>query len=490
MISLEKILQMADNAKRQSEKLEQGRAPIYGWLYDSAGRAYRVLYRVIESSIKGNGPIVPSNQPGSFRETPGYPHAFQARSLERRAEKQKIQTISRKLDPFRLLAPHVDPTVGAPVTWLSHGERRTRPGWSYVLGGNGRTIAMLMASDKIYERYERMGKALWPEIWPDSPARPGMRHILVRQVFPPTCLRRDMDPSQKEARCRISFDEAVQLAGATQASMSARETPLGEALSLVRSFGLDPVTIAREMPPFRWDKAIARDTVEDFLSDPDTRALTHWLKGLLGDGWTDRTGDPDNAAELVQSMMIGFLPRDVVMEGFRSEREERALMAALPFLAQIAIGVGRGDMGEEWDLLDNLAVARRFLDGVRGKSFRATMNQIDRMANQEVLGLQSRDGEAIQTLAQQLTPQAVLLALVLKRGEQARDPSVPVEDVFRRYLRAAREAPGPRQIMLGGYQKQDIPLHLGRALAESMRGDGAPPIRVRTYQQARNKGLF
>jgi hypothetical protein len=31
---------------------------------------------------------------------------------------------------------------------------------------------------------------------------------------------------------------------------------------------------------------------------------------------------------------------------------------------------------------------------------------------------------------------------------------------------------------------------LGRALAESMRGPGADPIKVKTYQQVRSGGLF
>lgn len=470
-----------------------GRVPIYGWLYDSGGRVYRTLYRVIETSMDGTGPVVPSNQPKNMRETPGYPSAFQARSLERRAEIEKIDRIAKELDPVRMLSPHVDPTIGAPVTWLSHGEEGTRPGRSYVLGGNGRTIALLRASEAAYREYEELGRLMWPEIWPTRPPRPGMRHLLVRQVFPKGCIRRDMDASQENPDCRVEFDDAVRLAGATQASLSARETPLGEALSLVRSLGFDPTNIARNMPPFEWDQSIARDNIEDFIAAPGNRGLTMWLRGLMPATWDSWTGDLDNATKLFQSLMIGFLPRSVLMEGFDSEREEAALMAALPFLAQISIAVNRGDLGREWDLLPDLADARSLLNALRGKGFRATMSEVDRMAHQQNLKLTTAKGEDIKLLAEQISENGILLALVLKRGEEARDPSIPIEAVFRHYLAASRRSPGPRQGFIaapGKPQPANTAMALGRALAESMRGPGADPIKVKTYQQVRSGGLF
>jgi hypothetical protein len=468
-----------------------GRAPIYGWLYDSGGRVYRVLYRVIETSTDGTGPVVPSNQPKSMRETPGYPSAFQARSLERRAEVQKIDRIARDLDPIRMLAPHVDPTIGAPVTWLSHGEEGTRSGRSYVLGGNGRTIALMRASQEAYREYEELGRLMWPDIWPDKPARPEMRHLLVRQVYPRGCIRREMDPLQSEPDCRLEFEDAVRLAGATQASLSARETPLGEALSLVRSLGFDPTNIARNMPPFSWDQSIARDNIEDFIAEPGNQGLVRWLRELMPATWQSWTGDLDNATRLFQSMMIGFLPRSVLMEGFSSEREEAAVMAALPFLAQISIDVNRGDLGREWDLLPDLVDAKSLLNKLRGKGFRATMNEIDRMAHQQNLRMTTADGREIKTLAEEISENGILLALILKRGEEARDPSIPIEAVFKHYLAASKRSTGPRQGFFGGRpQPANTSLALGRALAESMRGPGADPIRVKTYQQVRSRGMF
>lgn len=468
-----------------------GRVPVYSWLYDSGGRVYRALYRVIETSVDGSGPVVPSNQPKSMRETPGYPSAFQARSLERRAEIQKIDRIAKELDPVRMLSPHVDPTIGAPVTWLSHGEEETRPGRSYVLGGNGRTIALLRASEAVYREYEELGRLMWPDIWPAKPPRPGMRHLLVRQVFPRGCIRKEMDALQENPDCRVSFEDAVRLAGATQASLSARETPLGEALSLVRSLGFDPTNIARNMPPFEWDESIARDNIEEFIAAPGNQGLIKWLRGLMPNTWDSWTGDLDNATKLFQSLMIGFLPRPVLMDGFESEREEAAVMAALPFLAQISIAVNRGDLGREWDLLPDLTDARSLLDALRGKGFRATMNEVDRMVHQQNLRLTTAKGQQIKLLAEQISENGILLALVLKRGEEARDPSIPIEAVFRHYLAASRRSPGPRQGFFGGKpQPANTAMALGRALAESMRGPGADPIRVKTYQQVRSGGLF
>ena len=79
-------------SKKQEVVETQTRAPIHGWLYDALGRSYRVLYRVVETQIDGGGPVLASNIPHTFKPTPGYPTIFQARSLERAAEKEKLAT--------------------------------------------------------------------------------------------------------------------------------------------------------------------------------------------------------------------------------------------------------------------------------------------------------------------------------------------------------------------------------------------------------------
>ena len=469
------------------QMVEQGNAPVYGWLYDALGRQYRVLYRVMKTRVNGRGLLLASNLPGNFTDTPGYPGAFQARSLQRAAERVKIQRIARKIDPLRLLLPTLDATVGTPVVWLSHGEPGTTEGTSYVLGGNGRTIALLMADDSQYRTYERIGRKLWPDIWPKKPARDSYRHLLVRQVFPASCRRRDMVRNAGSPHCRLSYTAAVELAGATQASQAAQQTPLGKALSLVRSLGLDPTTIASQMPPFQWSGAIARDNIDEFMRDPQTLGLRTWATRLMGpEVYANRTSDPDAAASLFRSLMIGFLPRQVILEGFGSEREERALMAALPTLAQVSILAADQGVNKAWDLLPQLPDARSFVRQVRRLSFKKTLNEIKRMANQQTLNLTTVDGQSVQVLSQRLTSDAILLGLILKRGERARDPSIPVERVMRSYLREVLDSPSPRKLgLFGAPPPPKVALALGRALAEDMSGEGAEPIQVITRRQMR-----
>tara|TARA_Y100000389_G_scaffold192113_1_gene219207 strand:+ start:4080 stop:5534 length:1455 start_codon:yes stop_codon:yes gene_type:complete len=469
------------------QMVSSGRAPIYGWLYDALGRQYRVLYRVEETKTNGQGPLLASNLPGTFKDTLGYPKAFQARSLQRAAERAKIQRIARQVDPLRLLMPTLDATIGSPVVWRSHGGDGTTDGVRYVLGGNGRTIAMLMANEGMYRKYERIGKKLWPRIWPSKQARDGYRHILVRQVFPAACRRRDMVRNASAAHCRLSFDAAVELAGSTQASQAAQETPLGKALSLVRSLGLDPTNIASQMPSFQWSGAIARDNVGGFMEDPRTLALRSWASRLMGQAvYDNRTSDPDGAAKLFQSLMIGFLPQSVILAGFGSEKEEQALMAALPVLAQVSILAANRDRNQAWNILPSLPDARTFLRQVRNLSFKKTLNEVKRMANQETLTLTTVGGQSVLVLSDRMTPQAVLLSLILKRGEQARDPSIPVERVMRSYLKAVLKSPNPKNMSLfGAPPPPKVALALGKALAEDMSGEGAPPIRVVTRRQRR-----
>jgi hypothetical protein len=479
-------------SKKQEVVETQTRAPIHGWLYDALGRSYRVLYRVVETQIDGGGPVLASNIPHTFKPTPGYPTIFQARSLERAAEKQKISRIAKSMDPMRLLTPHADPTSGAPVVWLSHGESKSIPGQLYVLGGNGRVIGLMMTDEEAYQIYEKMGRAMWPEIWPTRPARKGSRHILVRQVFASWCSRRDMDAQQSNPDSRLSMTEATELAGATQSSLAAKETPMGEALSLVRSLGLDMHSLARQMPTFRWDGAIARDNVYEFLQE--NRSFGDWLSRLMGaEAWSSWTGDPDNTARLINATMIGFLPQSVVNEGFGSDREEKALLSALPILVQISVLADRGEIEREWDLVRHIESAREVLKSIRKLSFKATMAEIDRMANQETLNLVDKSGQPIVHPTDKIEAEGILLGIVLKRGEQARDPSIPVEQTLKRYLEIVQQVgQGDRQggfgAMMGG-PRTDPETALGKALGESLRGKGGEPVRVRTRQRA-SRSLF
>ncbi len=469
-------------------RIEAGaRAPLFGPLYDAAGRKYRVLYRVLATAVDGSGPVLASNMPGTYADTPGYPLAFQARSLKRTGERVKIERIASDLDADRLLLPHADPTFGAPVVWEGNGEQGTKPGRYYVLGGNSRTLAFLSASDAKIRGYEREGRVLWPDVWPDEPAPAGFRYLLVRQVYPADCPSME-DALALNAACQMPFVQAQALAGATQQSMAGRETPLGEALSLVRGLGLAE-NIAAELPGFEWRGVVARDNVGDFAGVAQNKTFLGDIQRRIGaERFSSYMGDPDNAALLVNSVLIGFLPRDILDRGFGNEREERALLSALPILATLAIAEKRKAISPGWDLLPHLSDARLFADAVRSLSLKGALERVEEMYRQETLALRTREGDAVLTLADRIGPLGVLLGLTIKRAEAQRDPSLGIESVLGPYADAAFAAaetyPVAQRGLFGGggaAMPPGLPAEtLGRVLAEAMRGPGAEPIIPRT----------
>jgi hypothetical protein len=493
----------------EEQLIEHGRATPFGWLYDALGRRYRTMTWVMDVRVDGRGPLLASNLPGSLRSTPGYPPPFQARSLQRQGERRKISQIARDLEPLRVLSPHIDATMGPPVVWRGDGTNGTSRDMLYVLGGNGRALAILTTPEETYRRYEAFGKLMWPDLWPERPARRGHRHMVVRQAFRERCTRRALaqvilHPAaawKPPAGCELSFDEARELAGATQQSLSGRETPLGEALSLVRSLGLDPATIASQVPAFRWAGVVAKDTVSradgtGFIDHPDNRAFLGFLRRSLGsERFGQYMGDPDNATRLINSVLIGFLPERIVYEGFGSEAEERAMMAALPIMVTLQMDTARQNIPEGWGLLPHIEDARAFVDQTRKMSFRKTLAEIERMRQQEAMVFgaprSSPEGDQIRTLADRIHPLGILLGLTLKRAERARDPSIPIESTLTPYMLGAVQAGdeyNPRQIGFGGGMPKGLPAHtLGGALARSMRGPEAEPILVQTRASERQR---
>ena len=473
------------------------RAPVFAWLYDAAGRRYRVQYRVIATQTDGRGPVLASNLPGSFTDTPAYPPAFQARSLSRMGEQQKIQRIAADMDPARYLLPHADPTFGAPVVWEGNGEAGTRPGVYYVLGGNSRTIAFLMASDAKIREYDAAAAELWPDIWPDEPAPRGYRYLVVRQAYPPSC------PSLADARalnaaCQMAFAQAQGLAGATQQSMAGRETPLGEAVSLVRGLGITG-DIAEIVPSFNWSRgAVARDNVADFIADLDNRHFLDSLRDRLGaERFNGFVSDPDNAAKLINSVLIGFLPRGILDRGFGTEKEEQALLAALPAMVTLRIAERQGKIPAGFDLLPHLEDARAFADGIKGMTVAQARSSIEAMRAQGSLNLRTRDGDIVRSLGDRIGPLGILLGLTIKRAEAARDPSIPMDAVLIPYVAAALASPDRFKVagdnaMFAAFAKPTMPKSypvevLGGALARAISGPEAEPIIPQTRASDRGE---
>jgi hypothetical protein len=464
-------------------------APRTALLYDATGRRYRVRYVALPTNTQGTGVVRASNT-SNFHDTKGYPVVFQARSLKRQGEKQKIEKIAQNLDPDRLLLPHSDPTFGAPVVWRGNGERGTSPDLYYVLGGNSRTLAFLLADDERYAAYAERAQQLWPTVWPKEPPPPGERYLITRLVYSDDCPS-IQDAAELTENCQIGFDQAQALAGATQQSMSGRETPLGEALSLVRALGVED--LAADIPAFQWAGIVARDNVGDFREQSGNTAFLSTIRKRLGSERFDSyMSDPDNAAKLINSVLIGFLPREIIDNGFASEREERAMMAALPIFVTLAMQEKNKEIPAGWSLLPHLRDAQIFAEAIRNLSFAQILAELDRMRRQELLTLKAPDGTPISLLADRVTPLGVLLALTLKRAKDLRDPATGVEQVLTPYakeaLRSADIYP-PRAMSMFGPPKTMPPQYpaetLGLALAEARSGPGAAPIIVQTRSSTR-----
>ena len=437
-------------------------------MFDSAGREYLVEYRVVTTAENGSGPVIPSNAPRTMAPVRGYPSAFQARSLAGAAETAKIREISRNLDPTRLLIANADATLGAPVVWP--GE--VHPGDLYVLAGNGRAIALLGAPAARYKAYQREGRKLWPHLWPKGSAAKGKRRMLVRLVS-----NADGSP--------LTEVEAVNLAGASQASTAGAESPIGSALSTVRALGLTDLSGA---PPFEWGGIITVDNVEELASR--NQQFVRWLLGRLDPATAESYKTDEGLTDLLNRIMVGFLPTVVQERGFASEKEERALLAAMPILVTIHQGVEDGRVKPGWDLLPLLGPAERFASVVRRLSVKQALSEIEKAARQVQLGESTPGAQTVQTLWDELPPLALMLGFALKKAGAVRDPAISIERYLTPYLEEAlRDVPG-QALMFGALETADTaPPDPAETLARILKIPLPERTRVRNPGRLRLAGM-
>ena len=408
-------------------------------LFDSEGKEYRVTYAAVPTQLDGMGPVLASSLPETFEETPGYPTVFQARSLQRTGEASKIRKIARGLDPDKLLLPNADATLGAPVVWEGDGKShrsgdtsvKTEKGVYYVLGGNGRVLAILMAPTDRYQSYVQRARSLWPDVWPPGGSPEGDRNVLVRVVTKP-----DGSP--------LTFAQARTLAGRTQKSAAGEESPIGRALSLIRSLGIERVS---DLPSFKWDGIIIQDNVKDFTAA--NPAFTAAVLDSLG-GARAKTYAEDTAlsSELFNNLMVGYLPRRFQLQGFVGEKQERALLTALPIIVSLHQGVLQNEVAKKWDLLPLLDSASRFAQMVKPLSDKKTVALVEAAAAQVQLGEGTEMAEKFKSLFDELPLLAVMFGVVLKKGEKARDPAITVEKFLVPYAIRAASVPeeSPKRI--------------------------------------------
>ena len=189
---------------------------------------------------------------------------------------------------------------------------------------------------------------MWPDLWPPGEAPKGKRRVLVRTVD-----NTDGSP--------LTFAQARTLAGRTQLSPAGEQSPIGKALSLIRSLGLEKVS---DLPPFAWPNLITQDNVKAFMDENKgyVRAVFDSMGRARAESYQQ---DEGLLADLFNNLMVGYLPRRFQLQGFVSEKHERALLTALPIVVSLHQAVENGDVLPKWDLFPLVDGAAHFAQLVK-----------------------------------------------------------------------------------------------------------------------------
>lgn len=383
-------------------------------MFDAQGREYLVVYRTIPTSIDGKKGAIASNLT-NFQVNEEYPQAFQARDLSAIGESSKIRKIAQKLDPTRLLVASGDPTIGSPVVWTD------AQGKSYVLGGNGRTIAFLIASDDRYKDYVDEATQRWLNLYDSTPKR-GYRNLLVRDVY-----KADGSP--------LSLQEAVQLAGASQESTAGKETPLRQALSRARGMG---ITEESNLGQISTPMALSPYTIDKFMNA--NVSFTQKVLNLVPDFIKAQLSNIDDktkpiAFDAISSVLVGrYLPVKFVQQGFGNDKEEEAIIGVLPSLVALQQGIEKGRIYPQYDLLDKLETARSFMKMYRWKSYGDALKDYKLQCELQTSFLEPSPVCAMNKLG-------VAFGLYLKRMVQSSDPTKGVSDINKYIDKAIEDDP-------------------------------------------------
>ena len=383
-------------------------------MFDAQGREYLVVYRTMPTSIDGKKGAIASNLT-NFRVNEEYPQAFQARDLSAIGESSKIRKIAQKLDPTRLLVASGDPTIGSPIVWTD------AQGKSYVLGGNGRTIAFLIASDDRYKDYVDEATQRWFNIY-DSTPKKGYRNLLVREVY-----KADGSP--------LSLKEAVQLAGASQESTAGKETPLRQALSRARGMG---ITEESNLGQISTPMALSPYTIDKFMNA--NVQFTQKVLNLVPDYIKAQLSNVDDktkpiAFDAISSVLVGrYLPVKFVQQGFGNDKEEEAIIGVLPSLVALQQGIEKGRIYPQYDLLNKLETARSFMKMYRWKSYGDALKDYKLQCELQTSFLEPSPVCAMNKLG-------VAFGLYLKRMVQSSDPTKGVSDINKYIDKAIEDDP-------------------------------------------------
>jgi len=408
--------------------------PLQSYVYDSEGRRYPVHYVVVAAGLDGRTGVVPSHSPKDFAWTPGYPEGFQTRDLGTIEESQKIRTIARNLEPYRLLGRHMDATLGPPVVWPG------RDGRYFVLGGNGRTLAFLRADADHYAAYLAEGRKRWSECFPKRAAPEDTRWLLVRVA------------------AGLTQEQAIKLAAASQLSTSATEGRIGRALGIVRSLGLD----AGKIPLPYWTHALASEDLEAFLAGgyrnesdeiantraPHNQAFKRAILSQMDRAKATRyEGDDEQMVDLLTAVLLGLLPPEIRRGNLLDNpKVEDALIGAMPAILTTHGLAKRKDIQPEYDLYAILPEAVNvFAELSRRKiPFARLKEAIDaERGSDSVPGVKRLSDASDLTLA---------LAGALYNASRRAAPSVVISDILTRYVEEAVKGGSPQQTgFFGGF---------------------------------------
>lgn len=386
---------------------------------DSEGRSYPVVYRVVAAPVDGSL-VVTSNNPQTFEfqsEPPlSYPAEFQTRDLSEPAEKAKILKIASSMEPVRLLSKNLDPTLGAPVVWPHNGR-------FYVLGGNGRTIAFLRAPERNYDRYLTMARCKW-DCFPSEPAPEGSRWLLVREVV------------------GLTKQQAVELAAASQKSTAASESPLAEAVGLVRSLHLS----VAKMPSFEFDRLITADNIDTFRDRNE--AFYNYIVSKLDEAKASNVQNRNSeAARYMRAACIGFLPPAAQKPSlYDSPSMEDAITGAAPVILTTHSLAAKGRLYPDYDLWEAMAAAVPIFARMQDKnlSMKAVKREVDAARAQTVIAGTKRDID--------LPPMAWALAMALHSAANTKKPETAISDLLSPYLELCKDPcyRPPEKTMFGG----------------------------------------
>ena len=289
----------------------------------------------------------------NLQHRPFYPAKFQPRDLGEPKSASIIEKIGEHLDPRGVAGDARTSSEGPPVTVLSKlGEEQL------VLAGNSRALGMMRSNPDLRAAYEQyVARFLSDQSGRAVPIEEVRGKILVRRLSEPT------------------VEEAVQVAGRSNLSITGSLSPLGEAQTMAISVGYEPGAV-----PFKMiGKPISPENVTEFMAE--NSALYNFLKTNAGtERFSELTRDSREMSKMVSAMLTSDLPPSAKrLVELGNPELERLVIQAAPLMVEVREAIRKGDVRSTWDLEKPLEDAARVFLDLRGK--RRTVDDVLKQVN-------------------------------------------------------------------------------------------------------------